>query len=205
MQKAVFTWKMGPIPQYGDGEVELRENGLAVKLPLQLANRLKLGDTIKATLKSSLYAGIVGPAGLSLGRGEEVVIPYPLILSAGIKEQTYGVFGKRKFIHLVIGGEKGSIELVFAPFEGYFSRKFRTEEFYQQLMTRIQYQTAQQYTYTQPTYTQPQHPSHIPQQPATTTQVPQSEKFFPNYCPKCGYKVEQYMNFCPRCGFKLLS
>ncbi len=138
VEKALFYFKYGPLPPYGDGEVELGDKELVVRLPMLLAEKLKKGISRGLIAKTAVLVGLFGPSRWIQGKSDKISIPYSTILDARIVNLRYGIFGRKEFIEVTIGDKKGTMKLCFAPFKGLIKRDFRrTKEFYDELLKLI--------------------------------------------------------------------
>ena len=139
IMKAAFAYKFGPIPTFGDGEVDLVSDGIKMRFPKELAKKLKMGagTDVKEAMKTVAWFAVLGPAAIAMEKGKPVTIPYTQVESVGLTEVRYGVFGKKKFIKLTLAGEGKKIDIVFAPFTGTVKRNFVSEEFYEELRKKI--------------------------------------------------------------------
>lgn len=196
--KALFRWKLGPLPQFGDGEVELGSEGLEVRLPSELARKLKKGYGLGTLAKESVLIGLLGPGGLAFAKGKKTVIPYSVIYDARLTQFRYGVFGKKDFIEITFGDErKGTAQLWFAPFEGTLKRKFKSHEFFEMLKARLGSSRV-----SAPIEEEETAVTEVRRR-RTRTRSTTKRKKQPRFCPNCGSPVEPTDRFCAYCGHRL--
>ncbi len=216
--KAVFTWKLGPIPQFGDGEVEIASNGLYIKLPKELAKKTKLGHkkTAKGTAKdlgkAAVMTALFGPVGaataMSTMKGEKVFIPFDIINDIKLTEKRFGILGKKPVIQLTLSAEGKTHELFFAPFEGTVLRKYIADKFYNELMPtykKHKKRPSRKVTIEEEEVEEIEEAEEeeVIERPIRTRARKTKKERRIRFCPKCGNEVEPEDNFCTNCGYRL--
>ncbi len=223
--KAAFAYKAGPITTFADGEVALKAGGLEVKFPAEVARKLKLKHRIsaKGVAKTSLLYTIFGPAAISMEKTKPVVIPYEYFEDVSLREIRYGIFGKKMFINAVVQIENKRIEFTFAPFRGTVKRTFQTEEFYEDLMSRMSRGEKTKTTRTKrvkrvkrPTRPRAKRKVVVEEEPEEYEEEVEEEIYDEEveaptrapstsfkFCPSCGGRLKSGFKFCPYCGLDL--
>ncbi len=140
MVKALFWWKIGPFPQTGNGEVDIGDKELVVKLPLALSGPFskKLKDELKDSIKAGLAFAALGFGGQYYVKGTPIKIPFEYVKGVNLVERSMGVMGKRRFIELKLSIEGKGFTLTFAPYKGTISREYLTEEWLSQFREALE-------------------------------------------------------------------
>ena len=111
---------------FGQGDAELTEQGIRIRLPLSMP---------WAFLKGALTAILTLGMRMKAGKGRKFEIPYSNIVSVGINS-----FGRAKVkcIDLTFLDETGEERrLVFAPYTGGFIHKYHSEEWAEIIKQRV--------------------------------------------------------------------
>ena len=143
MVKALFWWKVGPLPQTASGEIEISDKELVMKLPLALSRTIPLGAlrTMKSHFKDSIKGGIavalMGFGADYLVKGTPIAIPFEYISDVSIVERKVGLRGQRQFIELRLNVKGKELILTFAPYKGTISREYMVKEWGEQLQKAI--------------------------------------------------------------------
>jgi len=227
--KALFRWKTGGVPEYGDGEVEIKELGLEVAPPASLAIKLRKGYGAKTLAKQFALTALFGPAGAAAGglvRGAKFLIPFSSIAQVTMTKHRFGIFGDKDFIELKVRDEKKGFELCFAPYEGTVRRKFRTAEFYEALVRKLNLVSASSVQFNPASEEERELQARYVEEESSMNSSPEgrkavhrgrrrkgssesergeylSEEAEIKFCPMCGSRVRPDYVFCPNCGYRL--
>ncbi len=67
------------------------------------------------------------------GKSKPINMPFSIIENIETVERRHSIFGKKRFIELTIGERGKSIHIIFTPYTGTIERRFKTDEFYNEL------------------------------------------------------------------------
>lgn len=121
--------KFGSAGQFG--QVQMTPDGLIVTPPAKVAVQLSLYLAAASTRRFDKV--------LSTAKGNSFIIPYASIKDLRTVEIKMPLSGKRPIIELGIIDEKKDVlrRVKFAPCEGKLPVKYKTAEFYEELISKV--------------------------------------------------------------------